>query len=35
MAFIVPENIVKKADKGIAKSYDTEDFTKEYISISN
>ncbi len=34
MAFSVPEKISKKADKVIAKFYETEDFTKMPISVS-
>lgn len=33
-AFTIPERVSKKADKVIAKFYETDDFTKEIISIS-
>lgn len=33
-AFSIPEKASKKADKVIAKFYETEDFTREIISIS-
>jgi len=34
VAFAVPERVSKKANKEIAKFYETADFTKEIISIS-
>ena len=33
-AFIIPDKIVKKADKIIAKFYDNDEFSKEIIQIS-
>jgi Na+-translocating ferredoxin:NAD+ oxidoreductase RnfG subunit len=33
-SFIIPDKIVKKADKVIAKFYEIDDFSKETISIS-
>ncbi|MFK5981965.1 MAG: FMN-binding protein [Flavobacteriaceae bacterium] len=33
-SFIIPDKIVKKADKIIAKFYENDDFSKEIISIS-
>ena len=33
-AFIIPDKIVKKADKEIAKFYDNDNFKKEIIQIS-
>ena len=35
LAFTVPENVNKKADKVIAKFYETEQFSKELIDISD
>jgi len=34
-SFIIPDKILKKADKVIAKFYETENFTKEFIEISS
>ncbi len=34
-SFIIPEKILKKADKVIAKFYEAENFTKEFIEISS